>query len=447
MKNTKKNMKKLSDLCIEKNGIQTGPFGSQLHKKDYVDIGTPIITVEHLGENRIIHKNVPKVSNKDKERLNKYWLKSGDIVFSRVGSVDRRSLIRKDEEGWLFSGRCLRVRPDPDIIDPEYLSWYFGLDSFKEYIRGIAVGATMPSLNTKLLSEIEIKYPPFPEQKAIADILSSLDDKIELNTRMNKTLEEMAQAIFTRWFVDFDFPFDFEKGEPEPDGKPYRSSGGKMVESEMGLIPEGWNVGTISDVASVNPESWSAKKAPEIIRYVDLANTKNGIIEQTHIYKYKEAPSRAKRILKIGDTIIGTVRPGNRSYALVSDNDLTGSTGFAVLRPNFKEYTEFLYIQVCSDKAIDYFAHIADGAAYPAINPSIVMNYSTILPNDKVVTMFHRLISPIYSNISDNTKQNQTLTSIRDSLLPKLMSGDLRVPDHMIEKYKETSPEPAGADG
>ena len=125
-------------------------------------------------------------------------------MFSRVGSVDRRALVREAEDGWLFSGRCLRVRPDPKKIDPGYLSYFFGLRSFQEHIRSIAVGATMPSLNTQILSDIVVFYPPLSEQHAILHILGTLDDKIELNQRMNETLEEMARALFKSWFVDFD---------------------------------------------------------------------------------------------------------------------------------------------------------------------------------------------------------------------------------------------------
>ena len=135
----------LSEIVVEKNGVQTGPFGSQLHKKDYVQIGTPIITVEHLGENRILHNKLPRVSDEDKERLAKYTLQEGDIVFSRVGSVDRRSFVRSPEAGWLFSGRCLRIRAKPEKIDPLYLSYYLGDPRVKQYVRSIAVGATMPS--------------------------------------------------------------------------------------------------------------------------------------------------------------------------------------------------------------------------------------------------------------------------------------------------------------
>ena len=111
--------------------VQTGPFGSQLHKSDYKEVGTPIITVEHLGENRIIHERMPLVSYDDKERLNKYILREGDIVFSRVGSVDRRAYVKTEEDGWLFSGRCLRVRVHDKSINSSYLSHFFGLESFK----------------------------------------------------------------------------------------------------------------------------------------------------------------------------------------------------------------------------------------------------------------------------------------------------------------------------
>ena len=129
---------------------QTGPFGSQLHKEDYVENGTPIVTVEHLGEIGFIGENIPMVSDADKERLKKYSLKEGDIVFSRVGSIDRCTYVSKKEEGWLFSGRCLRVRCNQSV-DAKFISYYFRLKKFKEMMLNISVGATMPSLNTSLM--------------------------------------------------------------------------------------------------------------------------------------------------------------------------------------------------------------------------------------------------------------------------------------------------------
>ena len=167
--------------------IQTGPFGSQLHKEDYVENGTPIVTVEHLGNRVFTEQNLPCVSQTDKDRLSKYTLCEGDIVFSRVGSVDRCSFVDKKHDGWMFSGRCLRVRPY-STINPMFLYYFFCLESTKQYVRNIAVGATMPSINTKLMGEIPITFPHQNEQRRIASILASIDDKIENNAMINENL-------------------------------------------------------------------------------------------------------------------------------------------------------------------------------------------------------------------------------------------------------------------
>lgn len=167
--------------------IQTGPFGSQLHKEDYVDEGTPIVTVEHLGNKNFTEQNLPCVSDTDRERLKKYILKRGDIVFSRVGSVDRCSYVSQRYDGWMFSGRCLRVRPG-EMLDSEYLYYFFLLDSTKQFVRNIATGATMPSINTKFMGEVPVVVPPLTVQERIADVLRHLDDKIQLNIEINNNL-------------------------------------------------------------------------------------------------------------------------------------------------------------------------------------------------------------------------------------------------------------------
>lgn len=176
-----------TENLIKLADIQTGPFGSQLHKEDYVDDGTPIVTVEHLGNRVFTEQNLPKVSDADKTRLDKYVLKQGDIVFSRVGSVDRCSYVDAAHDGWMFSGRCLRVRPN-ERLDPLFLYYFFCLEETKQFVRNIAVGATMPSINTKLLGEVPVSFPNLNEQKHIARTLSAIDDKIENNTKINDNL-------------------------------------------------------------------------------------------------------------------------------------------------------------------------------------------------------------------------------------------------------------------
>lgn len=244
---------KLGDIAE----VQTGPFGSQLHNKDYALVGSPIVTVEHLGNRHFTTQNLPLVSDTDKARLSKYILSEGDIVFSRVGSVDRCSYVSDKEVGWLFSGRCLRVRCNREVY-PLYIYYYFCLESVKQYIRNVAVGATMPSINTQIMSEIPISLPSLEEQRRIAGILGAIDDKIENNRRINTNLELQAQALYKQWFVDFEFPNE--------EGKPYKSSGGKMVDSELGPIPDGWSVIGYCDAVDIkgggtpptnNPEFWN----------------------------------------------------------------------------------------------------------------------------------------------------------------------------------------------
>jgi type I restriction enzyme S subunit len=179
--------------------VQTGPFGSQLHNKDYVSRGTPIVTVEHLGQRKMTRQNLPCVSDTDKKRLSKYTLEYGDLVFSRVGSVDRCSWVSEEEDSWMFSGRCLRVRPnDPSEIYHKFLYYFFNLESTKNFIRNIAVGATMPSINTQLLSDVPITFPNIEEQRQIGDILSALDDKIEINTKINHNLDRWHRRFLKR---------------------------------------------------------------------------------------------------------------------------------------------------------------------------------------------------------------------------------------------------------
>ncbi|MCK5035300.1 MAG: restriction endonuclease subunit S [Candidatus Sabulitectum sp.] len=171
--------------------VRTGPFGAQLHERDYVDDGTPIVTVEHLSELGIVHRNLPLVSDKDKKRLSRYILKMGDIVFSRVGSVDRNSLVSVREEGWLFSGRLLRVRPNCKYLFPLYVSSVFHRQTFKNHMRNIAVGGTMACLNTALLSRVFIPLPPLPEQKAIASVLECWD----------KSIQKYEEKIEKKWNI------------------------------------------------------------------------------------------------------------------------------------------------------------------------------------------------------------------------------------------------------
>jgi restriction endonuclease S subunit len=190
-------MKRLGEVAE----VRTGPFGSSLHERDYVQDGTPIITVEHLGEFGVEHFNLPLVSDADRRRLQTYSLAEGDIVFSRVGSVDRNALIRLAEAGWLFSGRLLRVRPDRRKAYSPFLSFQFHGEPFKALVRNVAVGQTMASLNTQILAGVCVALPSLREQAAIAAVLSDIDAELSaLETRRDKTRalkQGMMQELLT----------------------------------------------------------------------------------------------------------------------------------------------------------------------------------------------------------------------------------------------------------
>jgi type I restriction enzyme S subunit len=292
---------------------------------------------------------------------------------------------------------------------------------------------------------LRIALPPPIEQRAIAHILGTLDDKIELNRRMSQTLEEMARAIFKSWFVDFD-PVRAKAAvrREHPDWTNARVSRAacpnlkpeiaelfpdRLVDSELGEIPEGWGVGMLADLSSLNPEVWTEETCPARLNYVDLSNTKWGRIEAVTSYEAAEAPSRAQRVLRPGDTIVGTVRPGNGSYTFISEAGLTGSTGFAVLRPRTAAYAEFVYLAATAADNIETLAHLADGAAYPAVRPQVVAATPIVRPPDKVLVRFSQAVGPILAKVAQNERESRTLAALRDALLPKLISGELRVPD------------------
>ena len=421
----------LVNLCDQVNGVQTGPFGSQLHKKDYVLSGTPIVTVEHLGNNRIIHKDLPYVSDHDRERLSKYSLRTGDIVFSRVGSVDRRALVREPENGWLFSGRCLRVRADPRKIDSAYLSYFFGLPSFKEHVRAIAVGATMPSLNTQILSDIVLPHPcDLNKQRAIAHILGTLDDKIELNRRTNETLEAMAQALFKSWFVDFD-PVRAKMGGRYT-GLPKHIADlfpDRMVKSELGEIPSGWDAISLPELIEVNPKRQLQRG--KVAQYLDMANMPTrGHVPDT----VKDRPFGSGMRFANGDTLVARITPclenGKTAYVdFLRDDEIGwGSTEYIVMKPIHPLPDEFAYFLARSVGFREFAIQNMTGTSGRQRVPAKALSQFLFpSPPARIAAIFGSVTKPLLARASKAVREIRTLATLRDALLPQLVSGALRI--------------------
>ncbi|MHC9061191.1 restriction endonuclease subunit S [Nitrospira sp. CMX1] len=354
----------------------------------------------------------------------------GDVVFTSKGTVGRFAFVREDTMRFVYSPQlCFWRSLDQSLIQSRFLYyWMHGSEFFAQF-KGVA-GQTDMAEYVSLTDQrrMHITLPQIAAQRAIAHILGTLDDKIELNRRMNETLEAMARALFKSWFVDFD-PVR-AKAQGRDTGLPKHLADlfpDSFEDSELGEIPRGWEVGTLADFSTLNSESWSKETRPVLINYVDLSNTKWGRIQSVTTCAYEDAPSRAQRVLRSRDTIVGTVRPGNGSYAFILVDGLTGSTGFAVLRPQSDLYAEFVYLAATSADNIQALAHFADGGAYPAVRPEVVSATQVIRPNEDILEVFSRYTGPMMLKIADSERESRTLATLRDTLLPKLISGEIRI--------------------
>ena len=412
--------------------VAMGPFGSSIKVETFVPNGIPIISGQHLHGTRV--DDAPGfnfITDEHAQRLANANVQRGDIVFTHAGNIGQVAYIPEESKfaRYVISQRQFYMRCDRSKALPEFVSLYFKSSEGQHQLLANSSQVGVPSIAQPVtyLRTIELPLPPLPEQRAIGHILGTLDDKIELNRRMNATLEAMARALFTSWFVNFD-PVR-AKMEGRDTGLPRDIADlfpDRLVASELGEIPKGWKVGTLEDVASLNPESWSTRNAPEEIVYVDLSNTKWGYIEKVETYPWQAAPSRGRRVLRHGDTIVGTVRPGNGSFSLVGRDGLTGSTGFAVLRPKTPSDAELVWCAATSQDNIDRLAHLADGGAYPAVRPEAVAATKLPLADFATRGAFSSVAAALLNQVDANKQQSHTLADLRDTLLPRLISGEWR---------------------
>lgn len=435
-------MSKLQKYYLKEIAVtQTGPFGTQLHEEDYVDYGTPIVTVEHLGEIGFNLNNLPLVSDIDKKRLSKYVLREGDIVFSRVGSIDRCTYVSKNEDGWLFSGRCLRVRFNENA-NAQYVSYYFRQKYFKEMMLNISVGATMPSLNTTLMSNIPLFLPPIDSQQRISAVLSALDSKVRLNNLINTQLEAMAKTLYDYWFVQFDFP--------NAEGKPYKNSGGKMTWNKelKRELPKGWKATKMADwIEGDKSGDWGSEieegnyiQKVTCIRGADI-NGLNGLAELKPPTRFILEKNKHK-ILNSHDLIIeisgGSPTQSTGRLAFITDATINRfenpmiCSNFckAISLKNKKMLYNFAYYWNSLYENGAFFGHEGKTSGIKnLLFDSFVNSYWTVMPEEKIAEKFYDFMENIQNKKQSNLAENQQLSSLRDWLLPMLMNGQVKVGD------------------
>ncbi|HDM8222050.1 TPA: restriction endonuclease subunit S [Vibrio campbellii] len=431
-----------------------------------IDTGPYFLSISSLENGQL---DLSKSAHLSEEQFVK-WTKrvtprEGDVLFSYETRLGEAALMPGGVKACL-GRRMGLLRPNLNKVLPEYLLYAYLSPAFQSEIKKRTNhGATVERISLKELPDFEVRIPALSEQKSTVKILKALNEKIALNNQINQTLEQMAQTLFKSWFVDYDpvidnaldaissgkkvdIPEVFESRverrkavRESADFKPLPDDVRQLFpsefeESELGWVPKGWRGGNISDLALINPSSWTKKNAPDQVEYVDLASAKFGTIQSSDIYAYDEAPSRARRILFKHDTIFGMVRPANRSFAYVDRNGLTGSTGFVVVRAKESAARSFIHIAITSNDAISEFVRIADGAAYPAIKPDDIADYPTVLPCPEVLKLFEGIVSNYREKIATNISSAKDLAELRDILLPKLISGELCLDSPEVEQAK-----------
>jgi type I restriction enzyme S subunit len=344
--------------------------------------------------------------------------REGDILFSNIRTYFKKFWLAK------FSGGCsndVLVIRKKSSINNKYLYYYLSQDNFFEFTVLTSKGTKMPRGDKNSIMSYEINIPSFPEQIAIAKILSDLDLKIELNQKINKVLEELSRAIFKRWFIDFEF--QNEKG------KPYKSTGGEMVDSELGKIPKGWKIGMIHNIATQNKEQINPVSSPEeIFSHLSIEAYDGG---KTSFDQRGSEILSNKFIVTNMSVLFSKLNPRiPRIWPVINAKEKSiCSTEFLVFKPN-KSFFCYLYLLFKEHSVLGELVQMARGTSgsHQRISASDILDMSIIVPSKEVISKFEDSIIKIMLKCEDNINTQNILSQIRDSLLPRLISGKIRVP-------------------
>ena len=306
-----------------------------------------------------------------------------------------------------------------DKVLPKYL--YYTLKTYN--LAELNVGSAVPSLTTEVLNKVDVTIPNIDTQTAIAEILSSLDDKIELNNKINQELENLAQTLFKQWFIDFEFPNE--------NGEPYKSSGGEMVDSELGEIPEGWEVYSMDELLETVSKTYPLKKVSEVV-FLNTGDIQDGKFLHKNFFNPQNLPGQAKKSISQNDILFSEIRPANKRFAYVyfDSSQYVVSTKLMVLRSKVEMSSLFQYFYLTQQESIKHLQQLAESRSgtFPQITFSEVSTIKIALPDFDLVNTFVEIaLKPYYDNQFHIKEENESLVKLRDTLLPKLISGELEI--------------------
>lgn len=353
-----------------------------------------------------------------------YLLIAEDGANLETRNEDIARLTKKDEKFWVNNhAHIIRNNNKSDL---RYICYTLNMIDISGYITGSA----QPKLNKNNLNKIKLTLPPIEEQRAIAKILSDIDDKIETNNKINKRLEEMASSIFKHWFVDFEFPNE--------EGKPYKSSGGEMVESELGMIPKGWEVVKLGDVLEkiIDNRGKTPKTEPSGYRLIEGFSINMGdsfVDKPTEKQKYVNEEIyktwfRAGHPMHL-DILCATVGTLPKWCFANRKENICIAQNIIAIRTN-KEICSQYYLKLYMDtrEFIGAFNGRVVTTAQPSIKVGHMEGIKILLPDKEIIDRLDSIVKSMYSKIEENSQEINTLINLRDTLLPKLMSGEIRVP-------------------
>lgn len=385
----------LEEFVVKERGISYGIVQPGFHYEE----GIPVIRVNNIKDGRIILDEVLKVHPDIAAKYKRTSLLGDELLITLVGNLGEVVLVDKFFENWNVA-RAVGVIPLKQNINKLWVRYWLSSKHVKHYIQSHANTTVQATLNLKDVAKLPILFPPLSQQLQIVNILSTLDAKIDLLRRQNQTLEQIAHTLFKRWFVEFEFPND--------EGQPYKSCGGAMVESELGEIPQGWRVVRYKAIVELttgkglNRTDFKADGTYPVLGA-------NGEMGRTDKYLTDENLIVTGRVGTLG--VVRLIR----GKVWISDNVLIS-----------KPTSKFFYYIYFTLKRVD-FQKLNRGSTQPLITQGDVNSIEVLIPSDHLLVQYQSFTTPIYHKVEVNENQVQTLTHIRDTLLPKLLSGKLRV--------------------
>lgn len=369
--------------------------------------------------------NKADLKSVDAENAENYLLSPNDVVFARTGNSTGRNYFYDGKDGkFVYAGFLIKFSIDNEKINPKYVKYFLRTKEYWDWISSFNTGSTRGNINAQTYANLEIPLLSPKQQNLIAEVLGALDDKIECNNRINRNLEEQASVLFRRWFVDFEFP--------DAIGNPYKSSGGTLMDSPLGSIPQGWEVGIASDYFNISigktppraESQWFSRDNKDVI-WVSIANMGNSGIYINNSTEYLTAESIKKFnvVLVPSNTVILSFKLTVGRVA-ITNGITTTNEAIAHFKTDNVEITEYLYLLL---KTYDYQSMGSTSSIATAVNSKMVKAMTITMPSIEVLSMFHKISSPIFEKLKANQTENQTLATLRDTLLPKLMNNEITI--------------------